>query len=199
VPEYRDEDSLGRRIQAARKSRGIRTTKALSEAIGEGNVSEATLQNIETGRLTNVSLAQLLNIAFALKVAPSFLLAPLGRPLAPLDLVGLSSGLASMTPAEFDGWLSGSNSGSYRPTNAAELSERTELEAFRTLDSLLRERRRLNSVRELERDRVDEATLSAPLERDRTSKRLADIADEITAIAAYLSSAGWNIDEWIAF
>jgi transcriptional regulator with XRE-family HTH domain len=198
VPDYRDEDSLGRRIQAARKARGIRTTKALSEAIGQGNVSEATLQNIETGRLTNLSLAQLLNIAFALKVAPSFLLAPLGRPSASLDLVGLSDGLASMNAAEFDAWLCGSNSGAYRPTNASEISERSELEAFRILESLLRERRRLNSVRELERDDVHEGDHHTVLERDRTTKRLADIADEINSTAAYLDSAGWRLNEWTA-
>lgn len=193
MADYRIEKTVGERIQAARRARGIRSTRALSEAIGDGGVSEATLQNIEAGRLTNLSVAQLLNIAYALKVAPSFLLAPIGDPLARVDLTNLSEPLAAMTSAEFDAWLTGSDEGAYRPTDAEEMSERTQLAAFRALQRLIRERRRLITVHEL--DLEDRAVIDASsLQWNARSERLELINREIEETTAYLAAAGWRIE-----
>jgi transcriptional regulator with XRE-family HTH domain len=194
--DYRDADSLGERIQAARKARGIRSAKALADLIDNGTVSEATLQNIETGRLTNVSVSQLLNIAYALKVAPSLLLAPLGRPTDTIDLPNLSSGLAAMTTAEFDAWLTGANAGGYRPTNAAELAERNELAALRDLENLVRERARLRTLLQLEHDTGNLPTPGKPW--DRIEDRLVLADQKINEITTYLRSAGWTLTAWDA-
>jgi transcriptional regulator with XRE-family HTH domain len=177
--DYRVESSLGARVAAARKARGLRSTKALSELIGEGKVTEATLQNIETGRLTNLSVSQLLNIAFALKVAPGFLLAPLGRPGAQVDLPSLSDGLTRMNVSEFDGWLTGANDGRYRPTSAAELNERAELEAVRALENLTRE---------------SFETGAGEKSWGRTEDRIAIVQRQIDEARQYLQTAGWPID-----
>jgi transcriptional regulator with XRE-family HTH domain len=193
MADYRIEKTVGERIQAARRARGIRSTRALSEAIGDGGVSEATLQNIEAGRLTNLSVAQLLNIAYALKVAPSFLLAPIGDPLARVDLTNLSEPLTAMSSAEFDAWLTGSDEGAYRPTDAEEMSERTQLAAFRALQRLIRERRRLITVHEL--DLEDRAVVDASsLQWNARSERLELINREIEETTAYLAAAGWRIE-----
>jgi transcriptional regulator with XRE-family HTH domain len=194
--DYRDADSLGERIQAARKARGIRSAKALADLIDNGTVSEATLQNIETGRLTNVSVSQLLNIAFALKVAPSLLLAPLGRPTDAVDLPNLSSGLSAMTTAEFDAWFTGANTGGYRPTNAAELAERNELAALRDLEDLVRERERLRTLRALEHDAGGLRQPGKPW--DRIEDRLELTDQKIDEVTTYLHSAGWTLSAWKA-
>jgi transcriptional regulator with XRE-family HTH domain len=191
--DYRTAPSLGERIQAARKARGIRSAKALADLIDNGTVTEAILQNIETGRLSNLSVSQLLNIAYALKVAPSFLLAPLGRPTDPLDLPNLSSGLTSMTSVEFDAWLSGTNAGAYRPTNAAEIAERTELAAYRDLHHLLREQSRLRVLKDMEGDALNGAAGSKPW--DRTGDRLASTEQAIAEVLEFLQSAGWPLGE----
>jgi transcriptional regulator with XRE-family HTH domain len=189
--DYRRADSLGARIQAARKARGIRSAKALADLIDNGTVSEATLQNIETGRLTNLSVSQLLNIAFALKVTPSLLLAPLDRPTDKIDLPNLSSGLTAMTAIEFDAWLTGANTGSYRPTNAVELAERNELAALRDLENLVRERQRLRILLDLEHGPQDIRSSAKPW--DRTGDRLVLANQKIDEITAYLRSAGWAL------
>lgn len=179
-------------MAAARKARGIRSTKALSELIGNGTVTEATLQNIETGRLTNLSVSQLLNIAFALKVAPSFLLAPLGLPNAQVDLPNLSVGLNRMNVSEFDGWLTGANDGRYRPTSAAEISERTQLEALRALENLMRERSRLETVASLERS-GSESGVGEKI-WDRAEDKIAIVQRQIEEARQFLRTAGWPIE-----
>lgn len=194
VADYRTERTLGGRIQAARKARGIKSTRELAELIGNDTVSINILQNIESGRMTNLSATQLLNIAYALKVAPSFLLAPIGDAAGGSDLPGLSSGLAAMRPTEFDGWLSGSDSGAYRPSNAAELAERTELAAFRELDGLLRERRRLRVLRGEVTSIDTSATHLEDTEWNRVDRRLSAVESEIDETRRYLASAGWGTE-----
>jgi transcriptional regulator with XRE-family HTH domain len=193
VADYRVGNTLGQRIQAVRKARGIRTANALAELIGNGSVSLATLQNIETGRLTNVSVSQLLNIAFALKIPPAFLLAPLGRADGKVDLPNLSSGLAAMSSMEFDAWLAGADHGAYRSTSAAEITDRNELAARRELDALRRERARISTIADLEAT-SDRASSNQP-EWDRSTTRLGEIEARITEITAYLNSAGWSIED----
>ena len=191
VADYRTESSLGSRVQAARKARGIKSTRELAELIGNDTLSVNILQNIESGRMTNLSAAQMLNIAFALRVAPSFLLAPMADAHGKPDLPGLSAGLASMRPTEFDAWLSGSDSGAYRPVNAPEMSERNELAAFRELDGLLRERRRLRVLQRTDTRGTGEFTTAADSNWNRVEQRLAAVEVQIVDTRRYLESAGW--------
>jgi hypothetical protein len=146
--------------------------------------------------MTNLSAAQLLNIAYALKVAPTFLLAPMGDAEGESDLPGLSPSLASMRPNEFDAWLTGSDSGAYRPTTAAEMAERHELTAFRDLDGFLRERRRLEVPRSM--DAVESQSANEPADSvwNRTEQRLSAIESQIADTRRYLDGVGWATDEW---
>ena len=191
VADYRTERTLGGRIQAARKARGIRSTRELAELIGNDTVSVNILQNIESGRMTNLSAAQLLNIAFALRVAPSFLLTPMADSQGESDLPGLSAGLASMRPNEFDAWLAGSDSGAYRPVNAPEISERNELAAFRELDGLLRERRRLRVLQRTDTGGSGDASTAADSNWNRAEQRLAAVEVQIADTRRYLEGTGW--------
>jgi hypothetical protein len=99
-----------------------------------------------------------------------------------------------MRPTEFDGWLSGSDSGAYRPSNAAELAERTELAAFRELDGLLRERRRLRVLRGEVTSIDTSATHLEDTEWNRVDRRLSAVESEIDETRRYLASAGWGTE-----
>ena len=195
--DYRDAGTFGDRVQAVRKARGIRSAQALADLIDTGTMTDSIIRNIESGRLPNPTISQVLNLAFALKVAPSFLLAPLGDPTGRIDLPGLTSGLAAMSPAEFDAWLTGSSSGAYRATNALELAERSELAAFRDLEGLIRERRRLGVVRDLETQGSADSQTPTSAEWNRTAERLATIENEIVDAVQFLASAGWNLQSWV--
>jgi transcriptional regulator with XRE-family HTH domain len=197
VADYRTERTIGGRIQAARKARGIKSTRELAELIGNDTVSVNILQNIESGRMTNLSATQLLNISYALKVAPSFLLTPMGDANGDSDLPGLSAGLSTMRPNEFDAWLTGSDGGAYRPSSAAEMAERNELAAFRELDGLLRERRRLQVLRGEAADTNGDTTEPADAEWNRVNQRLSALEFQIGETRRYLDGAGWATDEWI--
>jgi hypothetical protein len=112
------------------------------------------------------------------------------------DLPGLSVGLSSMRPNEFDAWLSGSDSGAYRPVGASEIAERNELAAFRDLDGLLRERRRLHVLSHMAS--VEGASADDPTGSDwsRVEQRLTAIQTQITEIRRYLDSSGWETSSW---
>jgi transcriptional regulator with XRE-family HTH domain len=196
VADYRTERSLGGRIQAARKARGIKSTRELADLVANDTVSVNILQNIESGRMTNLSVAQLLNIAYALRVAPSFLLTPLGDAEADPDLPGLSPGLASMRPSEFDAWLAGLDSGAYRPVNPSEMSERNQLAAFRDLDRLLREQRRLGVLGQTADRPTDNLAERSGGEWNAVAQRLAAIETELDAVRSYLDAAGWSTGAW---
>jgi transcriptional regulator with XRE-family HTH domain len=197
VADYRTERTLGARIQAARRNRGIKSTRELADLIGNESVSVNILQNIESGRMTNLSAAQLLNIAYALKVAPSFVLAPMGDREGASDLPGLSPGLASMPPNEFDAWLAGTDAGAYRPVNARELAERNELAAFRDLDGLLRERQRLRVLRRADTPEAHNSDDPTEPDWNRVEQRLSAIESQIAQTQQYLDGAGWATDQWM--
>jgi transcriptional regulator with XRE-family HTH domain len=191
VADYRTERTIGGRIQAARKARGIKSTRELADLVGNESVSVNILQNIESGRMTNLSAAQLLNIAYALKVSPSFLLSPMADADGEPDLPGLSAGLASMRPNEFDAWLAGSEFGAYRPISAPEMAERNQLAAFRDLDALLRERRRLRVLQSSGAPQTDHPSGPADSNWNRVEQRLAAIEVQISDTRRYLDGAGW--------
>ncbi|TFB93190.1 helix-turn-helix transcriptional regulator [Cryobacterium sp. HLT2-28] len=127
------EDSLGGRIAAFRKARGFSSTDQLAAAIGEGKMSGPVLRNIESGRKGDLSVSQLLNIAWALKVSPLLLLAPLGRPADPLDLPNLVSSLQRTSIAEFDKWVSMHTQGRFEFVAPTQLTDELAVDALRRL------------------------------------------------------------------
>lgn len=137
------------RIRAARRERGFKTPGDLADALTGTKITAAVLENIESGRKANFTLGQFLSIAYALRVPPSYLLAPLKSPLERLDLDNVSDELRALTGLEFDAWLSGSTAGAHRPASGAERTERNDLDALRELASIWRELERLNVVRSL--------------------------------------------------
>ncbi|HEX4058658.1 MAG TPA: helix-turn-helix domain-containing protein [Galbitalea sp.] len=195
MADFKTATTVGARIAAIRKARGYASAKALAEAIPGDSVTESILQNIEAGRKNDLAVAQLLNIAWALRVPPVFILAPLGNPNGSLDLPNIIPDIQELTVGEFDGWLSGLDDGPYRPITADERNERIQLNALRELLAARREAHRLQTI-------VDHATELAP---DKTEdeavalwsnfqQRLDDTNRNIQQLEAYLRSAGWVVD-----
>ena len=178
--------------------RGFKSTKELAAAIPGDSVTGSILQNIEAGRKNDLAVAQLLNIAAALKVSPLFILAPLGSPHERLDLPNISPAVAGMSVAEFDAWVSGLTDGSYRALSADELSERTQLEAFRELLAARRELRRLELRPRIEDGKEwQEASGNANDQAilDDTQYRIDETKRRISQLEIYLGSAGWGVEQ----
>lgn len=169
----------------ARRQRGFRTTRELADAIPGGNVTEAVLENIESGRKADISVSQLLNIARGLNVPPSMLLAPLGRPNAEVDLPNLSDDFDGMSAAEFDCWLSATPASSYRPRLAAERSDIQTLSWLRELGTLQRELERLRTVLQVHSTSGDEE-----LNGSEVQERIGRVSREAARITELLSSDG---------
>jgi transcriptional regulator with XRE-family HTH domain len=193
MTDFRTAAGIGARIQAARKQRGMRHAHDLADAIPGGSLSEAMIQNIEAGRKENLTVTQLLNIAYALKIAPGLLLAPMGKPNELLDLPGLSDDLSQLTVVEFDAWLSGLHGGTHSWSSSEDQSERAQLEAMRELEVQLRERDRLRAALEVERSSELSAEDVEELQRwDTTEERLAQAERTVQRLSTFLTSAGWN-------
>ncbi|QAV70055.1 hypothetical protein ESZ53_06160 [Salinibacterium sp. UTAS2018] len=192
MADFRSESSLGARIRTARRARGLRTARDLADAIVGGTLSEAIIENIETGRKVSLDVSQLLNIAMALRVPLSYLLAPLGEPERPLDLPNLSQAFEGMTAIEFDSWLTASKDGSYRPESIEERNATSELQALREWSALTREVARLQTMFELETATMSSADAGDALLRT-TEARLVDARRESARLASYLESAGWKL------
>jgi len=186
MTDFGSAPTLGGRIQAVRKARGL-SARELALAIG-GNPTLSTIENIELGRKVSMDVVQLLNIAMALKVPLVYLLAPIARVEDPLDLPGLSNELATMTVAEFDSWLSGLSGGARRPSSLEERNATAELEALRFWMQLSGEVARLTAVLELETD----ANLDTPI-TNTTRARLEDARKAAGRQAELLRAAGWPI------
>ena len=198
MTDYRTATSIGERIQAARKDRGMRTAADLAAAIPDGVVKESTIQNVEAGRKAELTVSQLLNLALALRVPPIYLLAPVGTPDATLDLANLSSDFKSMTVVEFDAWLSGTTSGAYRATSTDEHQDRNHLQAIRELNAAVTERTRLERVRQLEREVASSAnSKNADDSPSLQDAQLTETNRRINDLRSYLKSAGLAVDEWI--
>lgn len=194
MTDFRTAAGIGARIQAARKQRGMRHAHDLADAIPGSSITEAMIQNIEAGRKENLTVTQLLNVAYALKIAPGFLLAPMGKPNERLDLPGLSDDLAQMAVVEFDAWLSGLHGGAHSWSSSEDQSERAQLAAMRELEVQRRERDRLRAALEVERASELSAEDVEELQRwDTTEERLAQAERTIQRLSAFLSSAGWEL------
>lgn len=178
--------SLGDRLQAIRKSRGM-SVRQLAATIG-GSPTQSTIENIELGRKVTVDVVQLLNIAMALRVPLVFLLAPIGRTKDPLDLPGLSGEFATMTVAEFDAWLAGIGDGARRAVTLEERTTTAELEALRLWKHQEAEASRLATMIELERDSgLEPTSINSTRIRHEEARQAADRQ------AALLRAAGWPI------
>ncbi|MEN2742892.1 helix-turn-helix transcriptional regulator [Microbacterium sp. X-17] len=189
---FRSEGNIGARIKLARKERGFRTTRDLADAIPGGNVTQAILENIESGRKADISITQLLNIARGLGVPISMLLAPIGTPDAELDLPNLSDDFAGMTAAEFDCWLSATPASSYRPRVAAERVDIDILTSLRELGSLRREIDRLRIVVETRKASRDRDLIET---NHLVQKRLDRIAQDAASVASLLENAGLELPQ----
>lgn len=172
-------DTIGARIKAARRDRGIRSIRSFAELLDDPFLTESVLENIEAGRKADLPISAVLNIAFALKVPLSLLLAPLSDSSLPVDLPNLSNGLRDMSPAEFDGWLSGDDAGRYRSRSALEREDLAELRAFREIQRIRRE---------IERERV-----MGSISNDAGLSRLQFLESELDSLLGFLRSAGWLI------
>ena len=193
MTDFRSESSLGARIRAARRARGLRTARELADAIVGGTLTEAIIENIEAGRKVVLDISQLLNIAMALRVPLSYLLAPLGEPDRPLDLPNLSQAFEGMTAIEFDSWIASSKDGRYQPESLDERNATSELHALREWSALTREAARLQTMFDLETATRASAGPESPLLRS-TEARLNDTRRETAQLAAYLKSAGWQVE-----
>ena len=177
----------------------MRTAADLAAAIPGGVVKESTIQNVEAGRKAELTVSQLLNIAFALRLPPAYLLAPLGNPDGKIDLAYLSDDLENMKVVEFENWLSGNVNGAYSVSSAAEHRDRNQLQALRELEVELRERKRLSQTFDLERGLAAKENFvedSAALEGE-TEARLEETNRRLSRLVDYLESAGWNLSRWI--
>ncbi|MDQ0894489.1 helix-turn-helix domain-containing protein [Agromyces ramosus] len=192
MTDYRGEASIGARIRAARRDRGYRTTRELAETLTGTKITESVLENIESGRKADLTLGQFLSIAYALRVPPSYLLAPLVRPSAHLDLQNITDDLQGLSAAEFDAWFSGASTGAHRPSSTAERNDRENLDAYRELFSLLREIDRLNVVAALEgseRDSRDANGDSPALTRIRALQARANELSQLLRTSGFETNA----------
>ncbi|RXZ51851.1 helix-turn-helix domain-containing protein [Agromyces binzhouensis] len=189
MTDYRAEPSIGARIRAARRQRGYRTTRDLAEALTGTKITESVLENIESGRKADLTLGQFLSIAYALRIAPSYLLARMVEPNAPLDLQNLSEDLASLTTLEFDAWLSGSTAGAHRPGSATERQERHDLDLLRELAATQREISRQEVIQALDQDGTESEAPPAS-----TATRLAVLRLREEELTQLLKSSGIGSD-----
>jgi transcriptional regulator with XRE-family HTH domain len=171
----------------------MRTARDLADAIGSANITESIIENIEAGRKVDLPLSQLFNIAYALQVPPTYLLVPLDGSPANLDLPNLSPELASMSPLQFDAWLSGIGTGAFRSPTAADHASRAELQTLRELDSLRREQRRIQTINSLEADSVVSGNPADNLQSARLDARRLDVTAQIELLETFLRSAGWEL------
>lgn len=185
------EGSIGARIRAIRRARGIRTTRELAERITGASVTEAIIENIESGRKVNLDVAQLLNIAMALEVPPSYLLAPMGAPASEIDLPGLSEAFNGMTAIQFDAWLAADAGVANLPTSANERYTRLELEALRNLIALDAELERLAGAMQVAREVSDKVGVLDLVTS--YQERIAHARTERARLHAYLTSSGWSL------
>lgn len=186
MTDFRTAGSIGERIQAARKARGM-SARELAEAIG-GVPSQSTIENIELGRKASIDVVQLLNIAMALRVPVVYLLAPMGIPDGDLDMTGLSQDFQAMSPSEFDAWLSAVG-GARLPSSLEERNAVTELQALRELNANTSEIARIESRLHLEltsdlHDHGPGAVIPLQEQLQRAQR-------DVERLKAFLRSAGW--------
>lgn len=192
MADFKTVPSIGGRIAAIRKARGFKSTKDLADAVPNDSVTESILQNIEAGRKNDLAVSQLINIAWALKISPLFLLAPLGSPDGKLDLPNLSDEVNALTVAQFDAWVASLGDGVYIPTRLDERYERSELAALRELHELRRELERFVVMQRLTLADNSQGP-DAEFIIDSNQTRIDVTASRIRELENYLAPGGWEI------
>lgn len=194
MSDFKTATTVGARIAALRKARGFNSAKALADAIPGDSITDSILRNIEAGRKNDLAVAQLLNLAWTLRVSPLFILAPLGSPDEHLDLPNIIPDVQKLTTGEFDAWVSGDLSGIYRPVIAAEMNERTQLEALHELLRTKQEAHRVAAVIRLEAELTDRPVPDNTADRwGNPGQQLIDAQRRIAELETLLKSGGWHI------
>ncbi|CAN5352979.1 hypothetical protein BH11ACT2_BH11ACT2_03370 [soil metagenome] len=194
MADFKTASTVGARIAAIRKARGFVSAKALAETIPGESITDSILRNIEAGRKNDLAVAQLLNLAWALRVSPLFILAPLGSPDERLDLPNIIPEVQDLTTGEFDAWVSGDTTGIYRPVTTDEMSERIQLEALHELLRTRREVTRLGTMMTLKAELPESlAGESGALRWNDTEQQLAAAQRRIVELETLLASGGWQI------
>jgi hypothetical protein len=194
MADFKTATTVGARIAAIRKARGFASAKALADAIPGDSITDSILRNIEAGRKNDLAVAQLLNLSWTLRVSPLFILAPLGNPDEHLDLPNIIHEVQQLTTAEFDAWVSGEISGIYRPVIAAEMNERTQLDALHEMLRLKQEARRYGTIIQLAAEIPASETDSSADLWSNPKQQLADAQRRITELETLLGSGGWRVE-----
>ena len=100
-------DPVGKRVSLYRRARGFKTAAALAEAIENPALTTAVVQNVESGRKSDLTVAQLLDIAFALRVTPAFLIAPVNQMGDRFEYPNVGAEVANLTVQEALAWMTG--------------------------------------------------------------------------------------------
>ena len=103
-----------------------------------------------------------------------------------------------MSAAEFDAWASGGLNGAFEWTSADDQTERSQLAALRELETLIKERNRIERlvglIPQLE---VTEPSTAGDHEVGVLTRRKIETEKEIKRLTTYLSSAGWATERWL--
>lgn len=153
-------DSIGRRIAHYRKVLGFSNAKDLAEKIGNPKISHAVISNIESGRRSDPSISEVIEIARGLGISPLFLLAPVMRPTASVDLANTNAQISETSSEEFIRWFMFESSDLTR-------RDSIQLDLYKTFQNtqlLMREQKRCQRIRArrkeqgLNKDEVDTKT-----------------------------------------
>lgn len=141
-------DGIGRRIAHYRKALGFSNAKELAEKIGNPKISHAVISNIESGRRIDPSISEVIEIAKGLGISPLFLLAPVMRPTASIDLANTSAQISQTSSEEFLSWFM---------FESSDLTRRDSIQfdlykTFRNTQLLLREQKRCQRIRDRRRE-----------------------------------------------
>ncbi len=111
-----------------------------------------------------------------------------------LDLPNIIPDVQKLTTGEFDAWVSGDLSGIYRPVIAAEMNERTQLEALHELLRTKQEAHRVAAVIRLEAELTDRPVPDNTADRwGNPGQQLIDAQRRIAELETLLKSGGWHI------
>lgn len=137
-------EGIGRRIAHYRKALGFSNAKDLAEKIDNPKISHAVISNIESGRRSDPSISEVVEIARGLGISPLFLLAPVMRPSASIDLANTSAQITQTSSEEFLRWFM---------LESSELTRHDSVQldlykTFRNTQLLLRMQKRCQRIRD---------------------------------------------------
>lgn len=187
------EPNAHRRLEAPQSAQSFGDYLSVALRNERAAVTESIIENLESGRKVNLDISQLLNIAMALQVPRTYLLTPIGNPDAPIDLQNLSDSFDGMTAIQFDAWLSGLHSGTYRPSTMDECNARNELDVLREMTALTAEISRLRIAIELESEAVPNRDSDPSVQNFQERLDLAE--SQRFRLRVYLDSTEWALPQ----